>query len=151
MKICTITFHANVTQCLGSINGQRWYLGVAPSTVVEKKDCSCDCDVHAQLKQGKGAYMYSPPAPEDIRLFRVEGPQFLKLHVGTWHAGPVFQESFMDFYNLELSDTNVSFHHFESVTVTYALSLCVGFQSILLSCHLYFVFHVLSLEHSLTQ
>jgi len=110
MRLTTITFHANVTQCLGSVNGQRWYLGVAPSTIVDKKDCSCDCDGHAQLKKGRGGLVFSPPAPEDIQLFRVEGPQFLKLHVGTWHAGPIFQESFMDFYNLELSDTNETDH-----------------------------------------
>jgi hypothetical protein len=31
---------------------------------------------------------------------------------GTWHAGPLFAEHpHMDFYNLELSDTNVTDHN----------------------------------------
>ncbi|MBD0313443.1 MAG: Ureidoglycolate hydrolase, partial [Microcoleus sp. T3-bin5] len=32
------------------------------------------------------------------------------LDVGTWHAGPYFDADFVDFYNLELSDTNVVDH-----------------------------------------
>lgn len=142
MRLTTITFHANVTQCLGSVNGQRWYLGVAPSTIVDKKDCSSDCHGHAQLKKGKGGLVFSPPAPEDIQLFRVEGPQFLKLHVGTWHAGPIFQESFMDFYNLELSDTNVRFHHFESLTFT--VPSCFALVVIVFWCHVTFILFSIS-------
>lgn len=86
-----ITHHANTTQCLGSVNGKTWYLGVIPSTIVDEDN-------------------YLPPAVEDARVFKVEGPRFLKLHRGTWHAGPLFTEPYMDFYNLELSNTNVSFH-----------------------------------------
>ena len=33
-----------------------------------------------------------------------------KLEVATWHAGPYFEHEFVDFYNLELSDTNVVDH-----------------------------------------
>ena len=34
---------------------------------------------------------------------------FIKLHCGTWHAGPLFDTpTQMDFANLELSDTNVT-------------------------------------------
>ena len=37
---------------------------------------------------------------------------FIKMHTGTWHAGPLFTSpSHIDFYNLELSDTNVTDHH----------------------------------------
>lgn len=36
----------------------------------------------------------------------------MKLHAGTWHAGPLFDNAdHMDFYNLELSDTNVVDHN----------------------------------------
>ena len=36
---------------------------------------------------------------------------FIKLHQATWHAGPFFLEAqHMDFYNLELSDTNIADH-----------------------------------------
>jgi hypothetical protein len=30
--------------------------------------------------------------------------------VGTWHAGPLFDQPAIDFYNLELSDTNIVDH-----------------------------------------
>ena len=43
-----------------------------------------------------------------VCVFRVEGSKFLKLNRGTWHAGPLFKADTMDFYNLELSNTNVS-------------------------------------------
>jgi hypothetical protein len=32
-------------------------------------------------------------------------------HQGTWHAGPLFDDEFQDFYNLELKDTNVTDHN----------------------------------------
>ena len=38
------------------------------------------------------------------------GNCFIKLETGTWHAGPYFDDDFIDFYNLELSDTNVIDH-----------------------------------------
>lgn len=80
-----ITYHAHCTQCLGSLMGKPWYIGVAP------------------------------PGPtlavDQIVAFEIPGDRFIKLHLGTWHAGPLFQgESFIDFYNLELSDTNISDH-----------------------------------------
>ena len=34
----------------------------------------------------------------------------MKLHVGTWHAGPLFEGPAMAFFNLELSDTNIVDH-----------------------------------------
>lgn len=37
---------------------------------------------------------------------------FIKLNPGTWHAGPHFEtREYMDFYNLELSDTNQVDHY----------------------------------------
>ena len=100
LKFSSITHHANVTQCLGSIGGQTWYLGVAkPSIVV---DDSADDSV-----KSPSGHSYTPPRVEDVRVFRVTGPKFLKLNRGTWHAGPIFKEKAQDFYNLELSNTNV--------------------------------------------
>lgn len=106
MQFDTITHHANVTQCLGSIQGNRWYVGVARPTIIGATE-RLDCELQSQVLHGNGGYSYLPPRPEDVRLFRVDGPRFLKLHVGTWHAGPLFCEPSMDFYNLELSNTNV--------------------------------------------
>lgn len=102
LKFNNITHHASVTQCLGSVGALPWYIGVAkPSIVQPSTDDSHD---HVQSKAG---HYYISPSVEEVQVFRVEGPQFLKFHVGTWHAGPLFKAQTMDFYNLELSDTNV--------------------------------------------
>lgn len=83
-----ITRHLNCTQCLGSLEGKEWLMGVAPPSKA------------------------SQPAVEDIIAFRIPGNCFIKLEQGTWHAGPYFSfdTDFIDFYNLELSDTNINDH-----------------------------------------
>ncbi|NET53648.1 MAG: Ureidoglycolate hydrolase, partial [Merismopedia sp. SIO2A8] len=50
------------------------------------------------------------PNLEEMKAFRIPGNCFIKLEMGTWHAGPYFEHEFVDFYNLELSDTNVVDH-----------------------------------------
>lgn len=81
-----ITRHSQCTQCLGSLEGKDWLIAVAPPSETEQ------------------------PAIEKIAAFRVPGNCFIKLEVGTWHAGPYFDWEVVDFYNLELSDTNVVDH-----------------------------------------
>lgn len=83
----TITRHQRCTQCLGSLGGEPWLLAVAPPG--DRPD----------------------PDPEAIQAFAIPGDCFIKLHVGTWHAGPYFDAPVVNFYNLELSDTNISDHH----------------------------------------
>jgi ureidoglycolate hydrolase len=85
-QFCTITRHVKCTQCLGSLAGQEWLIAVAPPGAA------------------------SQPHLDDIRAFRIPGHCFIKLEVGTWHAGPYFDQDFIDFYNLELSDTNITDH-----------------------------------------
>ncbi|ESQ52206.1 hypothetical protein EUTSA_v10017274mg [Eutrema salsugineum] len=97
-----ITHHANVTQCLGSIGGHVWYLGVAKPSLIEDDGGRRGDNVES----GSGGHLYAPPAVEEVRVFKVSGPKFVKLNRGTWHAGPLFRDSSMDFYNLELSNTN---------------------------------------------
>lgn len=82
-----ITRHQQCTQCLGSLAGAEWLMAVAPP--------------------GEA----TAPDPEAIRAFRIPGNCFIKLHVGTWHAGPLFEAPTISFYNLELSDTNITDHH----------------------------------------
>lgn len=86
-KFHTITRHVKCTQCLGSLAGKDWLIAVAPPN------------------------NYIEPRIEDIAAFRVPGNCFIKLELGTWHAGPYFDHEFVEFYNLELSDTN-SVDHF---------------------------------------
>lgn len=81
-----ITRHQRCTQCLGSLEGKSWLIAVAPPTAADRPD------------------------PASIAAFRVPGTCFIKLEVGTWHAGPYFDQAFVDFYNLELSDTNITDH-----------------------------------------
>jgi ureidoglycolate hydrolase len=86
-KFHKITRHVKCTQCLGSLEGKDWLIAVCPpNNHVDKPDL------------------------ENIAAFRIPGNCFIKLNVGTWHAGPYFEHDVVDFYNLELSDTNVVDH-----------------------------------------
>ncbi|KAG8054867.1 hypothetical protein GUJ93_ZPchr0001g30817 [Zizania palustris] len=108
LKFWRITHHASVTQCLGSIGGEDWYLGVTkPSMVVGADEQGSDGRKPVQSRAG---HYYLPPDPAEVRVFRISGSKFLKLHVGTWHAGPQFKADAVDFYNLELSNTNIVDH-----------------------------------------
>jgi ureidoglycolate hydrolase len=78
-----ITRHTQCTQCLGSLEGKDWYIAVAPPS---------DKDY---------------PEIEKMAAFRIPGNCFIKLGLGTWHAGPLFEHEAVNFYNLELSDTNI--------------------------------------------
>ncbi len=86
-KFNKITRHIQCTQCLGSLEGKDWLIAVCPP----------DNDVNE-------------PALEEIAAFRIPGHCFIKLHEGTWHAGPYFEHEAVDFYNLELADTNLADH-----------------------------------------
>ncbi|KAM7494998.1 hypothetical protein LguiB_029607 [Lonicera macranthoides] len=108
LKFSTITHHASVTQCLGSIDGHVWYLGVAKSSIVDSSDIKVDQGT--SVLQSQSGHFYVPPAVDAVRVFRITGPKFLKLDRGTWHAGPLFKADTMNFYNLELSNTNVVDH-----------------------------------------
>ena len=75
--------HLRVSQCLGSLQGKEWFMAVAAPT------------------GGRPA-----PRLEDIAAFRIPGDRIIKLHVGTWHAGPQFTHDECLFLNLENEDTN---------------------------------------------
>ncbi|MCU0537716.1 MAG: ureidoglycolate lyase [Hydrococcus sp. Prado102] len=85
-KFHKITRHNQCTQCLGSLQGKDWLIAVAPPSAANEPDM------------------------EKMSAFRIPGNCFIKLEVGTWHAGPYFEHDVVDFYNLELSDTNVVDH-----------------------------------------
>ncbi|OMO81158.1 hypothetical protein COLO4_23732 [Corchorus olitorius] len=104
LKFSTITHHASVSQCLGSIGGHAWYLGVAKPSITGSEEIKSE-DGNAPVQSHCG-HFYVPPAIDDVCVFRISGPKFLKLNRGTWHAGPLFKADAMDFYNLELSNTN---------------------------------------------
>jgi len=85
-RFSQITRHQQCTQCLGSLNGEDWLIAVAPPG-------------HAKT-----------PALDAIVAFQIPGNCFIKLAIGTWHAGPYFEQETIEFYNLELSDTNITDH-----------------------------------------
>lgn len=103
----TITHHASVTQCLGSVGGDVWYLGVSRPSILNEDEITTASAQAKKVVRSKCQHYYVPPHPDDLRVFRISGSKFVKLHTGTWHAGPLFDVKAMDFYNLELSDTNV--------------------------------------------
>ena len=67
LTFTNIVHHAKCTQCLGSTQGQAWYMAVAEAGV-------------------------QTPSEENIVAFRIPPGTFIKLHCGTWHAGPLFEE-----------------------------------------------------------
>ena len=85
-KFHQITRHSLCTQCLGSLGSKDWFIAVAPPSTTSKPDL------------------------DKMAAFHIPGDCFIKLEVGTWHAGPYFEHEVIDFYNLELSDTNVVDH-----------------------------------------
>ncbi len=81
-----ITRHVRCTQCLGSLEGKEWLIAVAPPNQSDRPD------------------------RDKLAAFRIPGNCFIKLDTGTWHAGPYFDADAVDFYNLELADTNETDH-----------------------------------------
>jgi len=75
--------HRRVSQCLGSLQGKEWYMAFAAPTNDDSR-----------------------PRLEDIAAFRIPDDRIIKLHVGTWHAGPHFKHQECLFLNLENEDTN---------------------------------------------
>jgi ureidoglycolate hydrolase len=85
-----ITRHLKVTQCLSSVGGKDWLIGVAPPNDPD--------DPKAE------------PDPDSIAAFRVPGDVAIMLHRSTWHIGPYTTTS-VSFFNLELADTNQVDHY----------------------------------------
>jgi ureidoglycolate hydrolase len=77
--------HRRVSQCLGSMQGKEWFIGVAPPN---------------NLADG------AKPELDRLAAFRIPGDCVIKLHVATWHAGPHFVHDECLFFNLENLDTN---------------------------------------------
>ena len=84
--------HLKVSQCLGSLQGKEWFMAVAAPNVNE-----------AQTRL------------ENITAFRIPGDRIIKLHVGTWHAGPHFKHDECLFLNLENAGTNT--HDFQEMAL----------------------------------
>lgn len=91
LAFSSITRHRAVTQCLASADGRAWLLAVAPPDAADDPDAE--------------------PDPSRIRAFSVPPGIAVALHRSTWHAGPFFEGGSMDFFNLELADTNQVDHH----------------------------------------
>ena len=98
-----ITRHRNVTQCLAALGGKSWLMAVAPPKSVD--------DPTAE------------PALTDIAAFVIPGAVAIKLHRGTWHAGPFFENEEISFLNLELSDTNEVDHQSSHLAKRFGLAL----------------------------
>ncbi|NEP63342.1 MAG: Ureidoglycolate hydrolase [Symploca sp. SIO2G7] len=102
-KFNSITRHSQCTQCLGSLESKDWFIAVAPPNKTEE------------------------PALEEISAFHIPGNCFIKLEVGTWHAGPYFDHDIVDFYNLELSDTNLVDHFTHNFLKSHQLEFEITF------------------------
>lgn len=98
----TITRHRRCTQCLGAAANQDWLMAVAPPSQADQPDLSA------------------------LKAFHIPGHCFIKLAVGTWHAGPYFTHPSVTFYNLELSDTNFTDHQTCDLVHTFGLSFTLA-------------------------
>ena len=98
----TISRHQHCTQCLAAVGDREWFLAVAPPTP----------DAHPDLARLQG--------------FRIPGNCAVALHLGTWHAGPYFDGGVADFYNLELSDTNLSDRDTVNLRTQFSMEYCIG-------------------------
>jgi ureidoglycolate lyase len=103
LVISRITRHRQVTQVLGSAGGLSWLLAVAPPPAEDRPDVE--------------------PALEEIRAFRIPGDTAVMLLRGAWHAGPLIETAEASFFNLELSDTNVTDHWSCDLAKRYGVTL----------------------------
>ena len=86
--VAAMTCHHRVSQCLGSADAQPWWLAVA-----------------AQEAGGTGLNAGS------VLLLKLLPGEGVKLHPGTWHAGPYVSKPSALFFNLELRTTNDDDHN----------------------------------------
>ncbi|HBK07380.1 MAG TPA: hypothetical protein DDZ81_16260 [Acetobacteraceae bacterium] len=103
LVISRITRHRQVTQVLASAGGLPWLIAVAPPPAVDADDAEPDW--------------------RDIRAFSIPGNAAVMLACGTWHAGPLFQAPEASFFNLELSDTNITDHWSCDLVKRYGVAL----------------------------
>jgi len=96
----SMTRHIQATQCLGSADAQPWWLTVAAAKLQSE-----------QLDHST------------VQLVKVEPGEAVKLHQGTWHAGPFFLATTALFFNLELSDTNLADHNSQPLNQKLKLQL----------------------------
>ena len=105
LKFQSLARHQQCTQCLGALGGQEWFIAVAPASSGDRFDLS------------------------QLAAFRISGNCFIKLNLGTWHAGPLFMEDSMDFYNLELHNTNTHDYEVGNLRKLYNVSLELDIES----------------------
>jgi len=98
--VAAMTCHHRVSQCLGSADAQPWWLAVAPHHAGDKGLCS-----------------------EAVLLLKLLPGEGIKLHPGTWHAGPYVTEPSALFFNLELRTTNEDDHNCRSLDQPLPLAL----------------------------
>lgn len=86
LRVQELAAHRQVTQCLGVMDPYPWQIAVAPASHSAEHPID---------------------ATTEIQAFTVPPRCILKLHRGTWHAGPLFvSPAELVFCNLELRDTN---------------------------------------------
>ena len=98
--VAAMTCHHRVSQCLGSADAQPWWLAVAPHHAGDK-GLSSEAVLLLKLLPGEG----------------------IKLHPGTWHAGPYVTEPSALFFNLEMRTTNEDDHNCRSLDQPLPLAL----------------------------
>ena len=98
LPITTMTRHRQATQCLSSAEGRPFWMLLATP------------EIQGPVLDASAAW-----------LLKVNPGEGIKLHLGTWHAGPLFEAASASFFNLELADTNQRDH--ETLPLSRSLSV----------------------------
>ncbi len=97
-----ITYHARVTQCLGSLTVEPWYLVVAePTGSVQQPPgpedlhafrvgTVCSSQTTQLIKFANCRERGSTASEPSLAAMQIPHGKFVRLHAGTWHAGPLF-------------------------------------------------------------
>ncbi|CAN0858860.1 hypothetical protein LINGRAHAP2_LOCUS7491 [Linum grandiflorum] len=85
LKFAAITHHAKVKQCLGSISGGAWLLGVTKLLIVAEEAA----EAVNKKKRSNSGHTYLALDVDDVQVFRFSRSTFVKLEKGSWHVGPL--------------------------------------------------------------
>lgn len=104
-----ITHHTSVIQCLGSVGSDVLYHDVSKPSILNEDEIVTISAQGKEFVRSKCGHYYVPPHPDYLQVFQISGYKFLKLHIGTC---VLVSYRRMDFYNFELSNTNVRIFFF---------------------------------------
>nr|XP_016464487.1 PREDICTED: uncharacterized protein LOC107787431 [Nicotiana tabacum] len=103
LRFPKIKHRANMTQYLGSIRGIVWYIRVSRPSNVDP--AVIKGAMGAEIAQSHCRHFHVLPAVDELAGFQNFRSKVYKAEL-LWHAEPLFTYDKINFYNLELNNTN---------------------------------------------